>query len=122
MGRAKPFDQAMMMLVSSEQFLLQVKDIKRLTRQEEQKLAVQMLAGNAKAEQRLVQSYLPLVAATAQRVSKDGKPSLELICRFVSVLEYEVKTFDFSQDCEPFSHRLSLALKKATTAYIADCP
>ena len=123
MGRAEQLDQrTVMMFVSSEQFMLQARQAERLTVQQEKELFAQMQAGDDQAAQRLAQSYLPTVAATAQRVSPGGKPSLELICRFVAVLEQEVKTFDFSQDREHFSHRLRLALKKAITAYIADQP
>ena len=112
----------MMMFVSSEQFMLLAGQAECLTRQQEKELYAQMQAGDDQAAQRLAQSYLPLVASAAKRVSPGGKPSFELIYRFVAVLEQEVKTFDFSQDREHFSHRLRLALKKAITAYIADQP
>lgn len=78
-----------------------------------------MLAGDHDAKNALIESYLPFVAASVKRVST-GEPSLELICRFVCALERQVETFDFSQENEPFSHRLSLALKKAAAEYIAD--
>ena len=109
-----------MMFVSSEQFMLQARQAERLTVQQEKELFAQMQAGDDQAAQRLARSYLPTVAATAQRVSPGGKPSLELICRFVCTLEREVEAFDFSQESEPFTHRLSLALRKTTAEYIAD--
>ena len=110
----------MMMFVSSEQFMLLAGQAECLTRQQEKELYAQMQAGDDQAAQRLAQSYLPLVASAAKRVSPGGKPSFELICRFVCTLEREVEAFDFSQESESFTHRLSLALKKTTAEYIAD--
>ncbi len=108
-----------MRFLTVQHFFLQAASVARLDRQEEIACAARMRAGDAEAKDALVQSYLPMVAATAKKIST-GEPSMELICRFALVLEREVETFDFSQESETFTHRLSLALKKATTAYIAD--
>lgn len=108
-----------MLFVTAQQFFDGAAGAKRLDRQEEIACAARMRAGDTEAKDALVQSYLPFVAASVKRVST-GEPSLELICRFVCTLEREVEAFDFSQEREPFTHRLSLALRKTTAEYIAD--
>ncbi|MBQ7379514.1 MAG: hypothetical protein IJW70_07560 [Clostridia bacterium] len=108
-----------MLFISSEQFLVQANALKKLTRQQEKAAYVQMRAGNKDAKESLVESYLPVVAAMAKRVST-GEPSMELVCRMVATLEREVEQFDFSQESEPFTHRLSLVLKKVVAEYITD--
>lgn len=108
-----------MLFVTAQHFFSEAAGQKRLDRQEEIACAARMRAGDADARAALTQSYLPFVAASVKRVST-GEPSLELICRFVCTLEREVEAFDFSQESEPFTHRLSLALKKTTAEYIAD--
>lgn len=108
-----------MLFVTAQHFFAQAAKAKRLDRQEEIACAERMRAGDSDAKNALVESYFPFVAASVKRVST-GEPSLELICRFVCVLKKQVETFDFLQESEPFSHRLSLALKKAAAEYIAD--
>ena len=108
-----------MLFITTQQFFAQAAGAKRLDRQEEITCAARMRAGDAEAKDALVQSYLSFVAASVKRVST-GEPSMELICRFVCTLEREVETFDFSQESETFTHRLSLALRKTTAEYIAD--
>lgn len=108
-----------MLFLTSQQFFDCAARARRLDRQGEIACCARMRAGDSDARDALIQSYLPFVAASVKRVSTK-KPSLELICRFVCVLESQVETFDFSQESESFTHRLSLALKKATAEYIAD--
>ena len=108
-----------MLFITVQDFYVQAANAKRLDRREEIACAARMQAGDTEAKDALVQSYLPFVAASVKRVST-GEPSLELICRFVCTLEREVEAFDFAQEGETFTHRLSLALKKAMAEYIAD--
>ena len=108
-----------MLFVTVQDFYAQAANAKRLDRREEIACAARMQAGDVEAKDALVQSYLPTVAAFAKRVST-GEPSMELVCRFAAVLEQQVEGFDFAQQGETFTHRLSLALKKAMAEYIAD--
>ena len=76
-----------------------------------------MKNGDTIAREQLIQSYLTLVAAHVKRM----KPHLQtfgLAMYCVQSLEKAVDSFDFLQDSETFSHRLSWWLRDATAKYI----
>ena len=91
----------------------------KLSREQEIACAAQAKAKDAEAFERLIQSYLPVIASYLRRVGKEMQ-SMELLYRLLHVLRREADAFDFAQDSEPFMHRLSLRLKQAVTAYVAD--
>ena len=87
-----------------------------LSRQEEIACAKQMKNGDALAREKLIQSYLPMVAKHIKR----GQPSMQpfgLVLYCVRALEKAVDSFDFLQDSEPFSHRLNWWLRQAVIKY-----
>lgn len=108
-----------MLYISVQDFFEKTEDLKMLSREEEKILAQQMKAGNADARQKIIDSYIPMVAS----VCKHQKPqyqSLELIYRCLSALEQAVDRFDFLQDSESFTHHLSWVLRQTTTRHIVD--
>ena len=88
-----------------------------VSREEEILLAQEMKQGAEAAKERLVQGYLPCVAAYLKRTNF---VSLELVYRCCAALEQAVVAFNFMQDGETFAHRLSWHLRQETTRYIAD--
>lgn len=91
----------------------------RLSKEAEIACAAQARAGSAWAREQLIESYLFAVASCLRRLGEDMQ-TMELLYRLLAVLEREVDAFDFAQDGETFMHRLSLRLRQAVTAYVAD--
>lgn len=108
-----------MLFISPEDFYEKVKHLTVLTRQEELEYAEKMRSGDPDARQAILQSYLPQVAATVRRLGR-GYQSLELILRCCAALEKAADSFNFLQNGETFSHRLSWWLRQTVTGYIAD--
>lgn len=108
-----------MLYISIEDFRKQTKAIASLSREEELALAARMTAGDYTAREILLRGYLPQVAAVIDRMPREYQ-TLELALRCCAALERAADGFDFSQNSERFSHRLSWALRQTTTAYIAD--
>lgn len=88
-----------------------------LTRQEEIECAKAMKNGDLDAREKLVQSYLPTVAAHIKR-AKPHLQTLGLVLYCMNALEKAVDSFDFSQESETFNHRLSWALRQTVVSYI----
>lgn len=78
-----------------------------------------MAAGDQAARQRLVEGYLPMVAGVIRRLPESER-SLELIYRCCSALEKAVDGFDFLQESERFSHRLSWHLRQTIVRWRAE--
>lgn len=89
-----------------------------LTREQEKECFERMKNGDSDARRQLTESYMPMVAARLKH-SASTRNSLSLALYYMSALEKAVDSFDFSQDSEPFSHRLSWALRQTVAAYIA---
>lgn len=106
-----------MIFVSAEDFYEKAASCKVLTREEEIRCAQAMQAGDAAAREKLIQSYLPMVAGRFRRADP-GTQTLGLALYFCSYLERAVDSFDFLQDSEPFSHRLSWYLRQAHASYL----
>ena len=108
-----------MVFVSIEDFYEKAEKCRVLTRQEELECAQQMKNGDADARRCLVESYLPMTAGYVKRAKPEMQTlSLALYC--VDALEKAVDSFNFFQDGETFTHRLSWYLRNAVTRYIAD--
>ena len=103
--------------VSVEDFFEEAGACCILTRQEEIECAKQMRDGDRLAREKLMQSYLPMVAKSVRR-APSHRQTLGLVLYYVQALEKAVDSFDFLQDSEPFSHRLNWWLRQATTEYI----
>ena len=107
-----------MLFTCAEDFFEKSLQRGRLSREEEKTLFLRMKAGDASAHERMVESYLVIVAATIKRLPKEHQ-SLDLIYHCVQALEQSVDKFDFLQDGEAFLHRLSLVLRGEITKHIA---
>ena len=108
-----------MLFANVNDFYDRVKKMERLSRDEEKRNALLMQAGNLEARERIVESYMHQVASHIKRMSGDHQ-SLELVYRCVQALEKAVDSFDFEQDGETFTHRLSFVLRQESVRYIAD--
>ena len=108
-----------MLFLSVEDFFQKASKNKPYTREEEKALAKLMASGDLSAREKLTESYLNYVASTIKKTHKEMQ-TLTLVYNCLNALEKSVKTFNFMQDSESFSHRLSLVLRKEITAYIAN--
>ena len=106
-----------MIYVSIDDFYEKARSCGRLTREEEIECAREMQNGSKAARDRLVQSYIPMVAGHIKR-TKPHLQSLGLVLYCVHALEKAVDSFDFLQEREPFSHRLSWYLRQAVVKYM----
>ena len=88
-----------------------------LTRQEEIECAEKMKLGDESARQRLIESYLPTVAGYIRHMSPNLR-TLGMVLYCVQALERSVDSFNFLQEGEPFTHRLSWAIRQAAVRYI----
>lgn len=105
-----------MIFLSVEDFYKKVESITVLDREDEIDCAKKMRNGDALARKRLIDSYLPMVAAHLKRLPAHLQ-SLGLILHCQQSLEKAVDSFDFIQNSESFSHRLSWHLRQTVTKY-----
>lgn len=108
-----------MIFVSIEDFFEKAEQCQVLTRQEELACAEQMKAGDTEARDRLIESYLPMTARHVKRAGRSMQ-NLGLAVYCVDALEKAVDSFNFFQDGETFTHRLSWYLRNASARYIAE--
>jgi len=106
-----------MLFLSIDDFYEKVSSCSTLNRQEEIECAGQMKKGDTSARERLIQSYMSMVAGHIKRLQPHIQ-TLGLVIFCMQALEKAVDSFDFLQDSEPFSHRLSWYLRQATADYI----
>ena len=90
-----------------------------IKREEEIQCAQQLQEGNIEGREKIVNGYLLYVAKEILHLPRKYQ-TLELVYRCCQMLEREVENFDFRQDSENFSHRLSNCLRKTITCYIAE--
>lgn len=107
-----------MLFVTAEDFFAQAGEMPPLTRQEERALAARKDAGDPAARQRLVEGYLPMVAAVMRRWPRDLQ-TLDTVYACLHTLEQGVEGFDFAQDSETFAHHLSWRLRQCLARQIA---
>lgn len=108
-----------MLYISADDFFEKTRRISPLSREEERVLAEKMKAGDSQARERLIAGYLPHVAGHIRQLPEQYH-TLALVMRSCRALEKAVDSFDFLQDSETFSHRLSWWLRQTTVAYIAE--
>lgn len=106
-----------MVYYSIEDFYEKAENCLRMTRQEEIACARKMKAGDTTAREQMVNSYIPMVAAHMKRMKHDQQ-TLGLAVYCMQALEKAVDSFDFLQESETFTHRLSWWLRQATADYI----
>jgi len=107
-----------MIYISIDDFYEKAALCKVLSRQEEIECAKRMKNGDTFAREELIQSYIPMVEGHIKH-AKPHMQNLGLVLYCQQALEKAVDSFDFLQDSEPFSHRLSWALRQAVAKYIA---
>ena len=108
-----------MLFYSVEEFFRYAEKQKRLTREEELRLAAAVKNGDEGAAQRLADGYLPFVAGVIRRQGPEMQ-TLRLVMRCCMMLEREITSFNFAQEGETFLHRLSWAMRQAVTREIAE--
>ena len=108
-----------MLFVSVEDFYQKAGSYTMLSREDEKLFAEKMNAGDLEARCRIIQSYLPMVASHIKHLARDLQ-SLELVYRCIHSLEKATDSFNFLQDSEKFSHRLSWWLRQTVARYIAE--
>ena len=108
-----------MLFISAEDFFGKVKAIPPLTREEERALAARKDSGDEAARRRLVEGYLPFVAAVIRR-APPTLHTLDTVYVCIHSLEQGVDGFNFAQDSETFAHHLSWRLRQCLTRCIAE--
>ena len=108
-----------MLYITAEDFFNKVKALKKLPREEEIHCAIKKAEGDPEARERLMQSYLPMVAAYIQRAPEEFQ-TLETVYTCIRSLEEAVDRFDFLQNGETFAHHLSWRLRQCITKQIAN--
>lgn len=108
-----------MLYISAEDFFEKTKKRVPLGREEERALAEKMKAGDREAREKLIAGYLPHVAGHIRQLPAQYH-TLELVMRGCGALEKAVDSFEFLQDSETFTHRLSWALRQTVAKYIAE--
>jgi len=107
-----------MIFVTTADFYAKAAACTRLSREEELDCARRMKSGDTAARQAIIESYLPSVAAHLRRTGT-APQELGKVLYCMQALEKAVDGFNFFQDSETFSHRLSWYLRQATVRYIA---
>lgn len=106
-----------MVFISVDDFFEKAKYCQVLTRQEEIECATRMKDGDLQAREQLIQSYTPMVAGHIKHL-KPHMQQLSLVMNCMQAMEKAVDSFDFLQDSETFTHRLSWWLRQTVTEYI----
>ena len=107
-----------MLFLSVEDFLKKAGRIVPLTREEEAGLYARLQAGETAARERLVEGYLPLVAARIRR-GPQRVQTLKAVYACIGCVERCVDTFDFSRGRREFLNALSRHLRQCITRCIA---
>ena len=108
-----------MLFTCKEDFLAKAAACERMTREREKVYALAAKNGDAAALEKIIASYLPVVSAFFKRQSPEMQ-TLELAYRLCAALEKTALGFDFLQESESFTHRLSFAMRAELTKYIAE--
>ena len=103
--------------ISIEDFYKKADLCSNISRKEEIDCARKMKTGDIVAREKLIQSYTPMVAGYIKHM-KPHLQTLGLVFYCMQALEKAVDSFDFLQDSESFSHRLSWHLRQAAANYI----
>lgn len=107
-----------MVYIDIEDFFQKAAACKRLSRQEEIDCAIRMKAGDSDARERIIQSYLPIIAGHIKRLPEHMR-TLGCALYFQAELEKAIDCFDFVQYREPFMNRINRICRQATAKYLA---
>ena len=108
-----------MLYVTIEDFHAGAGEATRLTREQEKACAATMAEGDTDARQRLIRSYLPVVAGVIRRAPRQIQ-TLHTVYAAIATLERGVDAFNFQQDSETFAHHLSWRLRQCLVRCLAD--
>jgi len=108
-----------LLFISADDFFEKVNRLTPISREEELNYAKEMAACSAEAREKIVNGYLPFVSGYIRHLP-ESMQTFNLVLRCCSALEKAVDTFNFMQDGERFSHRLSWWLRQTVTQYIAE--
>ncbi len=108
-----------MLFMDAEDFFNHAAGHSRMTREEEKSCARNIAQGDTDARNKLIQSYLPQVAAQVRRMPKELQTLRTVYC-CLAALEKGVDGFNFLQDNETFVHHLSWRLRQCITRCIAE--
>ena len=106
------------LFISVNDFFEKANAYTRLSRDAELQCAAKMRNGDTTAREQLFQGYLPQVAAHLKRWPA-RHVTLSLVYSCCQTLEHAIDDFDFLQDNEKFSHRLSWHLRQITARHFA---
>ena len=106
-----------MLYISVRDFLEKAADAPRITREEEKECARLMHEGDAASRERIIANYLPMTASYVRRAPLEHR-TLGLVYACLQALEKAVDSFNFLQEGETFTHRLSWVLRQTTMHYI----
>lgn len=107
-----------MLFISVDDFFKKTAALRPITREQERAYAVQMKNGDADARQAIITGYLPYVAASVRHL-EPGMQTFTVVMACCAALEKAVDSFNFLQDSERFSHRLSWWMRQTITRCIA---
>ena len=108
-----------MLYVTIEDFYAGAGEATRLTREQEKACATAMAQGDTDARQRLIQSYLPMVAAAIRRAPQQIQ-TLHTVYAAISTLERGIDDFNFQEEGETFAHHLSWRLRQCLVRCLVD--
>ena len=103
--------------ISVRDFLEKAAAAPRITRDEERECARRVAEGDRNAREQIVMHYLPLTASFVRRAPQEYR-TLGLVYACLQALEKAVDSFNFLQEGESFTHRLSWVLRQTTMHYI----
>lgn len=106
-----------MLYSNIDEFYTKASTCIHMNRQEEIECARKMKNGDLIAREKLIESYTPMVAGHIRHM-KSHLQTFGLVVYCMQALEKAVDSFDFLQESETFSHRLSWWLRDATAQYI----
>ena len=108
-----------MLFISVEDFFSKAQSVNKLSRDDEKYYSEKKDNGDIEAREKIVKSYLPLVASYIRRSPKEIQ-TLETIYSCVRSLEKGVDSLNFIQDSETFTHHLSWRLRQCITRCLVD--
>ena len=103
--------------ITVHDFLEKAASSPRITREEEKECARLMAQGDRAARERIIRHYLPLTASYVRRAPQEHR-TLGLVYACLQALEKAADSFDFAQEGETFTHRLSWVLRQTVMHYM----
>ena len=108
-----------MLYISVQDFFEKTAEILPLGREEERACAARMRQGDEAARERLIRTYLPMIASHIKHAPQYIQ-GLHLVMLCVKELDSAVDTFDFLQNSESFAHRFEWQLRQIIVRHLTD--